>query len=112
MIRNVVVASALAVGLTAAFAAPSSAVEHEVWKVEEMPKLACKDFVKVKQAWQPGMIYWLDGYRHHGKDEVQIRRDWFEYPVEQIVTECKAKPDRLVLEVIEETWTRHHSAKN
>ncbi len=107
--RQATAATVLGLGMAVSVSSLSGATEKLEWTVDQVNNMSCKEFLETKEVARPGLVYWVDGYRHHGKGGTIVRQDWFEYPVDQIVTECKSTPEAKLVTVVEAHSNKHHT---
>ena len=68
----------------------------------DLKGLTCQKLLDVDSEMQQRIVYWLDGYTQAGNAVYQVRSEWMEAPVANIVTECKRAPERMASEVVQE----------
>jgi HdeA/HdeB family protein len=101
-------ALAVVTGLGVAVAASSAnAAGEATWKVKEIANMTCGDFLKTKETLRPGLVYWIDGHRHRGRNELVVRQNWFDYSTAGIAAGCNKSDRRTVAEVIRDHHGHH-----
>ena len=111
-----IMACAVALGSTAALAEPMSEQDHpwqeghERYEFRHPLNATCHEFVESAEVYQPFVVAWLSGYRHHEQNVAAAEEEFVPISVPHVVEQCTGHPDMHVRDVVNSIMQeREHS---